>query len=191
VSGTLKPERKRLQDIQQLVAELIALEAQQQTLKQECTSLTAALDCCQVLRKVIREAGPRMTSALIESIRVQANRIFHEITQHHDWELLWNEDFLAEIKEGEYSRSFANLSGGEQMAVALAIRLALIRELSDVRIAFFDEPTAHMDQDRRRGLARMISSISDFDQLFVISHDDTFESMTDHYIFVDDENVRS
>ncbi len=186
--GALGPARKLLETSQRLVAELVELEARQQEIQNEYTRLIEALECFHVLRKTIREAGPKMTSALIQSISGQANRIFREITQRHDWDIQWNEDFLAELKEGEHSRSFANLSGGEQMAVALAIRLALIRELSDIRLAFFDEPTAHMDQERRRGLAQMIRSVSDFDQLFVISHDDTFESMTDHYVLVGEES---
>ena len=73
---------------------------------------------------------------------------------------------------------------GEQMAAALAIRLALLKELSDLRIAFFDEPTTNMDEERRRNLAQQIGRIKDFDQLFVISHDDAFEGFTDRVVSV-------
>lgn len=192
LEGLLKPERRRLEDIGNQVAELVTLESQQSHLEGEFSQWNESMECCVVLRRVIKDAGPIVTRALITSISKEANRIFREITQRGELQLTWDENFLAQINEGGYERGFANLSGGEQMAVALAIRLALIRELSDVRIAFFDEPTAHMDQERRHGLARMISSVSDFDQLFVISHDDTFESMTDHYVYVDYErNLRA
>jgi exonuclease SbcC len=53
-----------------------------------------------------------------------------------------------------------------------------------VRIAFFDEPTTNMDEERRRNLAQQIGRIRDFDQLFVISHDDAFEGATDQIIAV-------
>lgn len=38
------------------------------------------------------------------------------------------------------------------MAAALAIWLALPKELSEINIAFFDEPTTNMDEERRRNL---------------------------------------
>jgi exonuclease SbcC len=70
------------------------------------------------------------------------------------------------------------------MAAALAVRLALLKELSDLRIAFFDEPTTNMDEERRRNLAQQIGRVKDFDQLFVISHDDAFEGFTDQVVYI-------
>ena len=70
------------------------------------------------------------------------------------------------------------------MAAAMSIRLALLKQLSDIRLAFFDEPTVNMDSERRERLAQQIGQVHDFDQLFVISHDDTFEENVDHIIHV-------
>jgi exonuclease SbcC len=39
-----------------------------------------------------------------------------------------------------------------------------------------------MDEERRRNLAQQIGRIKDFQQLFVISHDDSFEEFTDQII---------
>jgi exonuclease SbcC len=50
--------------------------------------------------------------------------------------------------------------------------------MSSLRVAFFDEPTANLDPERRAQLATHITNIQGFDQVFVISHDDTFESST-------------
>ena len=71
------------------------------------------------------------------------------------------------------------------MAAALSIRLAILKQLSDIRVAFFDEPTTNMDATRRENLAMQLSQIKNFDQLFVISHDDTFEGYVDHVISLD------
>jgi exonuclease SbcC len=70
------------------------------------------------------------------------------------------------------------------MAAAMSIRLALLKQLSDIRIAFFDEPTVNMDAERRERLAQQIGLVQHFDQLFVISHDDTFEENVDHIIHI-------
>jgi exonuclease SbcC len=76
------------------------------------------------------------------------------------------------------------LSGGEQMSAALAVRLALVREMSSINVAFFDEPTANLDGVRREALANQIMTVRGFNQLFVISHDDTFEQATQNLIRV-------
>ena len=39
-----------------------------------------------------------------------------------------------------------------------------------------------MDAERRERLAQQIGQVRDFDQLFVISHDDTFEEAVDHVV---------
>ena len=39
-----------------------------------------------------------------------------------------------------------------------------------------------MDAERRENFAQAISRITHFDQLFVISHDDTFDSYVDNVV---------
>lgn len=68
------------------------------------------------------------------------------------------------------------------MSAALAVRLALLKKLSGINIAFFDEPTQNMDEQRRSNLAEQIRRVRGFDQLIVISHDDTFEQGLDSLI---------
>jgi exonuclease SbcC len=91
------------------------------------------------------------------------------------------------VQEGANQRRFVNLSGGEQMCAALAVRLALLKVLADLDIAFFDEPTTNMDRSRRQGLAEALGRLKSFAQLFVISHDDTFETITENVIAVERE----
>ena len=89
------------------------------------------------------------------------------------------------LEEDGYERPFVSMSGGEQMAAALSVRLALLKQLTDIRIAFFDEPTSNMDAERRENLAMQLSQIKHFEQLFVISHDDTFEAYVDNVVKVE------
>lgn len=71
------------------------------------------------------------------------------------------------------------------MSAALAVRLALLKVLGQLDIAFFDEPTTNMDAQRRQRLAESITNLRSFEQLFVISHDDTFEQVTENIIRVE------
>lgn len=136
----------------------------------------------EFIRETIRAAGPAVTEMLLASISQGANDIFAEIMDDHAVELQWDRDYEVSIQRGTETRKFAQLSGGEQMSAALAVRLALLREMSEVDFAFFDEPTQNMDLDRRTNLADQISQVKGFEQLIVISHDDTFEHHTDNMI---------
>jgi exonuclease SbcC len=134
------------------------------------------------IRDILQKAAPYITESYLFSISIEANHLFREITGRHDVTLQWTRDYEITIEEEGRERPFLNLSGGEQMAAALAVRLALLKELSEVKIAFFDEPTTNMDEERRRNLAQQIGRIKDFHQLFVVSHDDSFEGYTDQII---------
>jgi DNA repair protein SbcC/Rad50 len=138
----------------------------------------------EFIRDLLRKAGPFITEAHLQSISMEANQLYRDITGNPMVSLRWDMGYEIMLEEDGHERSFASLSGGEQMAAALSVRLALLKELSDLRIAFFDEPTTNMDEERRRNLAQQIGRIKDFDQLFVISHDDAFEGFTDRVVSV-------
>ena len=77
------------------------------------------------------------------------------------------------------------------MSAALAVRLALLRDLLNLDIAFFDEPTQHLDATRRENLAQQILAVRGFSQLVIISHDDTFERHIDNVLRVTNINGAS
>jgi exonuclease SbcC len=138
----------------------------------------------EFIRDTLKAAGPLVTESYLYNISLEANQLFREITGEAGRALRWSRDYEILLEEEGHERSFPNLSGGEQMAAALSIRLALLTQLSDIRLAFFDEPTVNMDAERRERLAQQIGQVQNFDQLFIISHDDTFEENVDHIIHV-------
>ncbi len=124
--------------------------------------------------------------------------MFREISGNAERTLKWTEDYGIALEEFGHERPFVNLSGGEQMAAALSVRLALLKQLSDIRIAFFDEPTTNMDAVRRERLAEQIGYITKkkidekqiFDQLFIISHDDTFDEYVDNVVSIEENEAQ-
>lgn len=69
------------------------------------------------------------------------------------------------------------------MTAALAIRISMLEVLTNLKIGILDEPTVNMDSLRREHLAETIETIGGmFKQLLVVSHDDTFSSITDNVI---------
>jgi len=81
-----------------------------------------------------------------------------------------------------YGRSGAidleSLSGGEKIAIALALRLGIAYVMGSGKLDFviLDEPTTHLDEERRRSLVRIIteafrSGLGPLSQMILITHD--------------------
>ncbi|HEY0004405.1 MAG TPA: SMC family ATPase [Pyrinomonadaceae bacterium] len=174
-SSALAAELERLSEVRaQRIEEIRALD-----------KLKEWNEATEFIRDTLKQAGPLVTESYLYNISIEANQLFREITGEAGRALRWSRDYEIMLEEEGHERSFQNLSGGEQMAAALSIRLALLKQLSDIRLAFFDEPTVNMDAERRERLAQQIGQVQHFDQLFVISHDDTFEESVDHIIHVE------
>jgi len=144
--------------------------------------LEAVAETTAFIRVTLKEAAPRVAKNYVHRVSLEANQLFRDITGDADRTLRWTDDYSVTVEEGGFERPFISLSGGEQMSAALAVRLALLKQLSDIRIAFFDEPTTNMDNERRENFAAQIGRVKNFDQLFVISHDDTFDNYVDHHV---------
>jgi exonuclease SbcC len=174
------------------VAEQIGkLEREQEQLyvkQAEGKRLASLSDALEEMRTLLRSAGPYVTRQLVANISAQASSFYCDIMNDYSGRLTWSEDYELSLEIKGYARSFQQLSGGEQMSAALALRLALLRQLSNINVAFFDEPTAHLDPERRDGLVEKIMQVKGFDQLFVISHDDTFERAAQNYIRIEKTN---
>ncbi len=170
-----------------LAAELSRLAEVRDSMRDEFRAkekLEELNEATEFIRDTLKQAGPLITESYLYNISIEANQLFREITGEASRALRWSRDYEIILEEEGHERSFQNLSGGEQMAAALSVRLALLKQLSDIRLAFFDEPTINMDAERRERLAQQIGQVRHFDQLFVISHDDTFEESVDHIIHV-------
>ena len=78
-----------------------------------------------------------------------------------------------------------NLSGGEQIAVSLALRLGIAKALcNNLQFIVLDEPTAFLDEDRRKKLLKIFGSIKTISQIFIISHHQELEQIADNVIYV-------
>ena len=81
-----------------------------------------------------------------------------------------------------YSRNttldLESLSGGEQVSIALALRLGMSHLLgsSNLNFMILDEPTAHLDGERRKSLVNVLSQLTSLKedssmQFIIITHD--------------------
>jgi exonuclease SbcC len=115
-----------------------------------------------------------MRTRLVKTISQTATTIFGDILGDHSPVLDWGNDYGITLTQGGETRVFRQLSGGEQMAAAISLRLALLTHMSQVRFVILDEPTTNLDDLRRGSLADKLRNLQNLEQLFIISHDDTF-----------------
>lgn len=187
LNASLPDKLKYLDELEQQVAKLQILQEKRALAKAALEHKRKTLRFVKFARQAYKEAGPRITERYVQTISHEADKLFRELLNRPNVGLEWSRDYEILVQEGAHTRRFINLSGGEQMCAALAVRLALLKVLADIDIAFFDEPTTNMDRPRRESLAEAIANIKTFRQLFVISHDDTFEKVTENIILVQRE----
>ena len=183
--------RERLTREEEEIAQLEAKARQLAVARTLHDRLKEQEELLRFLRSVVQEAGPHVTKALVQQISYSANQLFGQIMEDYTRTLRWEEDYGIILEVDGRDRTFSQLSGGEQMSAALAVRLALLQEMSSIGVAFFDEPTTNLDETRRGALARQIVGVHGFEQLFIISHDDSFEQATEKLIRVEKRNGAS
>jgi exonuclease SbcC len=79
---------------------------------------------------------------------------------------------------GNTELDLGSLSGGEKVSVALALRLGMAHFMgsSNLNFIILDEPTTHLDQERRKSLVNVLtqafeSNIDAISQFIIITHD--------------------
>ncbi|MGD1860408.1 MAG: SMC family ATPase [Leptolyngbyaceae cyanobacterium] len=187
LAGGLPAQQQMLQELQRQIDELQSLAEKRDAAIADRKHRDRIKRFVNFARKAYKEAGPRITERYVQQISREGDRLFRDLINRPNVALTWTRDYEILVQEGPNTRRFVNLSGGEQMCAALAVRLALLKVLADIDIAFFDEPTTNMDRPRRESLAEAIARIRSFNQLFVISHDDSFDKVSENVIVVERE----
>ncbi len=176
--------RARVADLQAEHERLERIGRQLTEARAELARIRRAEGLTDFVRTVLRRAGPLVTEALLAGVSAAADEIFGVIMGDPSARLRWTSDYDIVLTRDGDERQFTQLSGGEQVSAALAVRLAVLREILKLDVAFFDEPTQHLDETRRANLAEQILNVRGFSQLVVITHDDTFERLLDGVIHV-------
>jgi len=184
LEGEIKQESEILADVAARLDDIKKNEEKANALEKERSVTKEVWEFGEKIRSWYKLAGPKLADVLLAQINISASRIFRALCGDTTVDLKWTNDFGVQIStpNDKAVRTFNQLSGGEQMMAAIAVRLALLQRLSNIRIAFFDEPTGNLDVHKKRNLASVLENVRGFNQLFVISHDSTFEGMANQVI---------
>ena len=132
--------------------------------------------------------GKEVSKNMLKEIEIIATENFRKITGRGE-KIIWsNEDkdkYLVYLVGNNTKLKFEQLSGGEQVAVAISIRSAMSNIFTDSKFSIFDEPTNNLDSEKRQSLADSIGEIlKNLEQSIIVTHDDTFKEMAEKVIYL-------
>ncbi|RMA97564.1 AAA family ATPase [Hydrogenothermus marinus] len=113
--------------------------------------------------------------------------------------IMFSENFDISIQVPTYERkdrfiSTEAISGGQKVALGLALRLALSHLLGNKsEFLILDEPTIHLDQQRREELVNILLKLKNkkyVKQLIIVTHDREIEDAADQIYYVEEGKVR-
>lgn len=99
-------------------------------------------------------------------------------------DLTLSDEYDISLRNAEGEIGLDMVSGGEKIAIALSLRLAITQAMSEGSIdtILLDEPTIHLDTTRRADLINVLRSIAIIPQMIIVTHDDELRSAADRII---------
>lgn len=191
ISARIESDASRLESIDKEISSIEECLKDMALLREKREAEVNYLAFVERTREIIRMAGPEVIHVYIELISREATEMYCEIAGDRRFEIKWTPDYDIVLTEDGREHTFRQLSGGEQMSAALAVRLAVLKILTSSDIVFLDEPTQNLDETRREHLAQEILRIKDFRQMVIISHDDTFNAALENVIEIEKVNGES
>ncbi len=135
--------------------------------------------------------------ALQRELRIRARPLIEDYTRNiflsfnlPYTDVTLTDDFSLVVHGEKGEETVDMLSGGERIAAALALRIGLSRAISGpvMELIILDEPTIHLDAQRRRELVEVVRKLATIPQTIVVTHDKEFEESADTIIEVEKVN---
>jgi exonuclease SbcC len=174
--GITRLEKTIEKDAYQMEEAKKALEEKKEG-KKKVDSLKFESGIIDGLRQSLRDVvQPIMRKNNVLTVSEAFRDFYQELSNDSiDYAILDEEGNIDITRNGEPS-PVNSLSGGETTCAALAFRLAICSGLTKNQLLLLDEPTIHLDEEYRAKLRDFLGSHI-FEQLIVVTHDNTFDSL--------------
>ena len=122
-------------------------------------------------------------------IQKYTKEFFNEFNFNYS-DLTLDEDYEVTVYGPEGESSMSMVSGGEKIAIALALRLGITQAMSkgELDTILLDEPTIHLDSSRKHELIGLLKDMSLLPQMIIVTHENQLENAADNLIEVEKEN---
>lgn len=162
------------------------LKEELKSYEKEINIVNQKIDTVENIRKNLKDMGPKISAYKLDDISQKASINFNKITSRSE-KILWtneeDEKYSILLQDKDKKIHFEQLSGGEQVAVAIALRGVMLDYFTKSKFFILDEPTNNLDTDRKILLAEYIGEmLKNLDQTIIVSHDDVFSEMAENII---------
>ncbi|WP_456395398.1 AAA family ATPase [Desulfurobacterium sp.] len=173
---TLVATEKEVKELEKIKENIKVLKSTYDVIKQVESGFHPSTGFVTELR---RQLLPEIAN-ICKAIFAEFNFDFSEITIAEDLTVKFG-------IPGQGVVTLDQLSGGQKVAFALALRFALARKfMSKFELLILDEPTIHLDDERKRELADILLSLrGKIPQMIVVTHDPELEVAGDKIIRVE------
>ncbi|XRP97144.1 AAA family ATPase [Methanocaldococcus sp. 16A] len=184
IESQIKYLKDDIENINKKLKELYELEKEKE-------KLIKFINYLNKVRSVFSRDGFQkyLRKKYVPLIQKYLNEAFNEFDLPYSFVEL-TEDFEIKVHSPNGILTIDNLSGGEQIAVALSLRLAIANALigSKIDCIILDEPTVYLDENRRAKLAEIFRKVKSIPQMIIITHHRELEDVADTIINVTKES---
>ena len=119
-------------------------------------------------------------------IQENTNKYFEKFNFDYS-NLMINDDFEVSLFRDNSEVSMNMVSGGEKIAIAVALRLGITKTIAQGNIdcIFLDEPTIHLDDVRIEELNNLLVNMNIIPQMIIVTHNHKLENLADTLIRVE------
>lgn len=102
-------------------------------------------------------------------------------------DLALTDDYEVSVMGVGGETSISMMSGGEQIAVALALRLGITETIAkgNIECIILDEPTVHLDTVRINELSNLLGKLNIVPQVIIVTHEQSLENVADSLLKVE------
>lgn len=143
----------------------------EEELQPKIISDTKKIEMLQTIRTAFREIQPAVRRSFVARITASANDYLKRLyggAEIESFEFSENYEFL--VTRAGHKRHAYRLSGGQQVLASMAFLMALSEVLSELDFLILDEPTTHLDENRRKELVNVLENLRRVPQLIIVDH---------------------
>ena len=122
-------------------------------------------------------------------IQKHTKEFFNEFNFNYS-DLTLDDEYDVTVYGPEGKSSMSMVSGGEKIAIALALRLGITQAMANGELdtILLDEPTIHLDTSRKHELINLLKDMSLLPQMIIVTHESQLENAADNLIKVEKVN---
>lgn len=186
INKKLGSSQEKIENYKKILEKISSQEEKQKKLLIEFKKLENKFNKASLIRNEVGQMGRAISKYMLSGISNIASVNFNKITgrtERIEWSNEEKDKYAVYLVGQERKIAFEQLSGGEQVSVAIAIRGTMTEYFTNSKFMILDEPTNNLDIERKKLLAEYMGEIlNNLEQSIIVTHDDTFREMAEKII---------